>query len=804
MLQDLRFAVRQLRRDPGATVVAVLALAIGIGANSAVFGLAEQVLFPPFAGRQPSRLAAIYTSGIHDAGYSSSSYTDYRFYRRHSRAFSKICAFVRVRAAWTHGGAAELPEGELVSANYFQTLGVRPARGRWFGAADRASPAVVVSWRFWRRELNAAPIGHALTLGGRLFTVIGVAPRGFEGVQLNWGAPPDFWLPMSAEPLILRADLLNVPDARFCLMVGRLRRGVTLRQAAGEMRLLASQARRLHPAADRSRTAVVLPFDQGRIWPSWRAKIQAMVWVLGIFAALVLLVACADAAHLMLARGAAREGELGVRLALGAGRGRIMRQLLTESALIAAAGAAAGLMLAVWLGAWLSSFRTLFTVPLALRPTALDWRVFAFAAALAAAAVAAFGLLPALRAARLDVNASLRQGTGGRSFGGRRRWLRHPLFVAVVAIAFLAVAGAAVLLHTLRRLEAANSGFQSRHVLTVNVETYTVGWNAARRERFYRRLLHGVGATAGVRAAALAFDVPLTPITFWRPVRRRAAGRWRAIPANLVSPGYFHTLRIPLLRGRDFAASDGPEAPPVVIVNRTMARSFWPHGNAVGSRIWVQGQGKPARVVGVVADVQQHNAWQAAKSAVYQPMAQASPHSCHLLALTRGSALALLPAIRRRVAALDPQVPVYGATTMRRIAADAMAEPRMAASLVSLFGVMVLLLAAAGIYGVMAQSVERRMREVGVRMAVGATRGDILSLVLRHGLALAAAGIAVGLGATWVMNQALAGLAFGVTGAGAGTLAVVAALIVGVAIASCYLPARRAAAADPGQLLRRD
>ena len=804
MRQDLRFALRQLRRHPGVTVVAVLALAIGIGANAAVFGLAEQVLFPPFAGRQPSRLAAIYTSGVHDAGYSSSSYTDYRFYRRHSRAFSQISAFVRVDAAWTHGGVTELPEGELVSANYFQTLGLKPARGRWFRPKDREAPVAVVSWGFWRRQLNAAPIGHALTLDGRLFTMIGVAPRGFEGVQLNWGGQPDFWLPMSAEPLILRANLLNVPDARFCLMVGRLRHGVTLRQAAGEMRLLASRARRLYPVADRSRTAAVLPFEQGRIWPSWRAKIQAMVWVLGIFAALVLLVACADAAHLMLARGAAREGELGVRLALGAGRGRIVRQLLTEGALLAAAGAAAGLLLAVWLGAWLAGFRTLFTVPLDLHPAALDWRVFAFAAILATAAVVAFGLLPALRAARLDVNTSLRQRTGGRSSGGRRGWLRHPLSVAAVAMAFLAVAGAAVLLHTLHRLDTASSGFQPRRVLAVNVETYTVGWDAAGRQRFYRRLLHAARATPGVRAAALAFDVPLTLVTFWRPVRRRGAGQWRAIPANLVSPGYFHTLRIALLRGRDFAAADGPTAPPVVIVNRTLARTLWPHGRALGRRIWVQGQGKPARVVGVVADVQQHSAWQAAQPMVYQPMAQASPRSCRLLARTRGSALALLPAIRRRVAALDPRVPVYGATTMRRIAADAMAEPRMAASLVSLFGVMVLLLAAVGVYGVMAQWVERRMREVGVRMAVGATRGDILRLVLRHGLALAVGGIAVGTGATLAMNRALASLAFGVTAAGAWLLAAVAAVITTVALASCYLPARRAAAADPGQLLRRD
>ena len=786
------------------TAVAVLALAIGIGANAAVFGLAEQVLFPPFAGSQPSRLAAIYTSGAHQAGYSSSSYTDYRYYRRHSRDFSRIAAFVRVNAAWTHGRVTGLPAGALVSANYFQTLGVRPARGRWFGAKDRGAPVAVVSWRFWRQRLDAAPMGHALTLDGRLFTVLGVAPKGFAGVQLNWGAPPDFWLPMSAEPLILRANLLNVPDARFCLMVGRLRRGVTLAQAAGEMRLLASQARHLYPVADRGRTAVVLPFNQGRIWPSWRSKIQAMVWVLGIFAALVLLVACADAAHLMLARGAAREGEIGVRLALGASRGRIVRQLLTEGALIAAGGAAAGLLLAVWLGTWVSSFRTLFTVPLTLRPAALDWRVFGFAAALAAAAVAAFGLVPALRAARADVNASLRQATGGRSFGGRRRWLRHPLSVAVVAMAFLAVAGAAVLLRTLSRLEAAKPGFQPGHVLAVNVETYTVGLTAARRERFYRRLLHAVRPTPGVRAAGLAFDVPLTPITFWRPVRRGPTDRWRAFPANVVSPGYFQTLRIALLRGRDFAASDGPKAPPVVIVNRTLARALWPHGHASGRRLWVQGTAKPARVVGVVADIQQHNAWQAAKPMVYQPMAQASAHSCHLLVLTRGGPRALLPAIRRQVAELDPRVPVYGATTMRQIAAKAMAEPRMAASLVSLFGVMVLLLAAAGIYGVMAQWVERRMREVGVRMAVGATRGDVLRLVLRHGLVLAAAGIAVGLAATVAMNRALASLAFGVTTAGAGLLAAVAAMIAAIALASCYLPARRAAAADPGRLLRRD
>jgi predicted permease len=517
LIQDVRYGLRQLRRNPGFTVLAVLALALGMGANAGIFSLAEAVLFPRFAGAQPSRLAAIYTSGENRSGYASSSFPDYVYYRDHTRAFSSIAAYACIETAWTQGHATELSWGEIVSSNYFDTLGIKPFRGRFFLPSESyavgQTPVAVVSYNFWRRHMASTPqlSRHPFMLNGQLFTVVGVAPQGFEGVQLDWGGIPNFWVPMNTERMLLgpRSVLLENRQERWCLMVGRLDPGVTLARSAGEIRLLAKQLSRAYEKSDKGRTAFVMPFNEGRIWPAWRQKISTILWLLSFFAGLVLLVACADVANLFLGQGAARQKEIGVRLALGASRARVIRQLLTESLLVSLAGAGVGLLMARWMAAWFSTFRQLITVRLTSHPAALDARVLGFTLVLSVLTAVGSGLAPAFQTSRLDLNSSLKEFGPQASPGGRRQRLRHSLVVAEICVAFVGVAGAAILLHTLWKLDSTNLGLDPHHVLSVSTEVFTLPYKTVEQRtrdgiRFYSQLLGRVQTLPDVRSAALA------------------------------------------------------------------------------------------------------------------------------------------------------------------------------------------------------------------------------------------------------------------------------------------------------------
>jgi putative ABC transport system permease protein len=814
LFQDLRYGLRQLRRSPGFTAVAVLTLALGIGANTGIFSLAEAVLFPPFVGANPLRLAAIYTSGAHRSGYASTSYPDYLYYREHSQAFSGIAAFVRVEAAWTHGNSTELPWAELGSSNYFDVLGVKPFRGRFFLPSENhtagPAPVAVVSYRFWRTHMASTsnPGGRALMLNGRLFTVVGVAPKGFEGVQLNWGNPPNFWVPMSAQATFLHeANLLEMPQARFCLMVGRLRSGATIASAASELRLLAEQLEHTYTSADEDRTAFVMPFSQGRIWPTWREKITNMLWLLEIFAGLVLVVACADVANLLLARGTLRQKEIGMRLALGAGRVRVVRQLLTESLLVSLAGAGLGLLLARWMTNWISTFRRLFTIQLALQPATLDGRVLTFAVALAVLTVLIAGLLPAFQASHFDLNTALKQAGSQTSSGRKHQRLRHSLTTAEIAVAFIALAGAGMLLRTLWALDSTNLGLNPHHVMSLNTEVYTRRYTTTDGVQFYSELLSRVRSLPGVTSAALAFDSPLTTMHSWKQVEKpdregQNQEVWEAIEDDSVSPGYFGTLRIPLLRGRDFRPEDGKHEPPVVIVNRNMARTFWSNEDPTGRHLRLKGMKDEAEVIGVVADVKQHEAWQASEAMFYQPFSQEFLPSYHLLVRTHGNPMDMLPAVRQQVSDLGPQVPVYGAETMDQVVADSMAEPRMAASVVSLFGGLVLFLAITGIYSVVSYWVAQRTHEIGIRMALGAEKRDVLRMVVGQGIKLALIGVAIGIAGALALTRFLASLLYGVKPTDPPTFIAVSLVLIAVALVACYIPARRAAKVDPMVALR--
>jgi putative ABC transport system permease protein len=815
LIQDLRYGVRQLRRNPGFTALAVLALGLGLGVNTGIFSLAEGVLYPPFAGHDPSRLAAVYTSGPDRSGYASSSFPDYVYYREHSRAFSAISAYVRIPFAWTHNGTTELRGGAVVSSNYFTVAGVQPVRGRFFLSSESytagETPVAVVSYRFWREQMKSDPhlARHVLMLDGNLFTVIGVAPEGFEGIQLDWGQPPDFWVPMNAAPMLLDdSSLLANRQARFCLMTGRLRPNVTIAEAGSEIRLLALQLEHAYAQADEGRTALVIPFEQGRIWPTWRQKIKTTLWGLGFFAGLVLLVACADVANLLLARGVSRQKELGVRLALGASRTRVMRQLFTEGLLVSLAGAGAGIVLAYAIGRWITGFRRLFTIQLVLHTAALDGRVLLFAFILAIATGVVFSLVPAFQSSHVDLNATLKQSGFQASTGGHR-WLRHSLVIAEIALAFVGIAGAATLLHTLGALNSRKLGLDPSHVLTVSTELATRHHTPDQSLRFYSGLLDRASSLPGVRSAALVSDLPLTTMQSFTSVQKpihggTQSGDWQIIEANTISSGYFQTFRTPLLRGRGFNAQDTPNAPPVVIINRTMARTFWPRENPVGKYLLIKGKTVEAEVIGVAADLKQHDLREAAEPLLYEPFSQSPGVFYHLLLRVRGNPMALLPAVRQQVDALDPQVPVYGAETMEQVAADSTAEPRLAAFLVSWFGALVLILAVAGIYGVISYWVTQRTHEIGIRMALGAQKPDVLKMVTGQAFKLALAGIVIGIASALGLTRFLSSLLYGVKPDILLTLASISLALIAISLLACYIPARRAAKVDPMVALRHE
>ncbi|MGH9689166.1 MAG: ADOP family duplicated permease [Candidatus Acidiferrales bacterium] len=815
LIADVRYGLRQLRRNPGFTALAVLALGLGLGVNTGIFSLAEGVLYPPFAGHDPSHLAAVYTSGPNRSGYASSSYPDYVYYREHSRAFSAITAYARIPVAWTHSGTTELRGGGVVSSNYFNVAGVQPVRGRFFLSSESytsgETPVVVVSYRFWREQMKSAPrlARHALMLDGNVFTVIGVAPEGFEGIQLDWGQPPDFWVPINVAPILLDdSSLLANGQARFCLMTGRLRPNVTIAEAGSEIRLLASQLEHAYPQADKARTALVIPFEQGRIWPTWRQKIKTTLWGLGFFAGLVLLVACADVANLLLARGVSRQKELGVRLALGASRTRVMRQLFTEGLLVSLAGAGAGIVLAYAIGRWITGFRRLFTIQLALHPAALDGRVLLFAFILAIATGVVFSLVPAFQSSHVDLNATLKQSGFQASTGGHRQ-LRHALVIAEIALAFVGIAGAATLLHTLGALNSTKLGLDPSHVVTVSTELATRHYTPDQSLRFYSGLLDRASSLPGVRSAALVSDLPLTTMHSFTSVQKpihggTQPGDWQSIEANTVSSGYFQTFRTPFLRGRDFNAQDTPNTPPVVIINRTMAQTFWPGENPVGKHLLIKGKTAEVEVIGVTADLKQHDLWEAAEPLLYEPVSQSPGVFYHLLLRTRGDPMALLPAVRRQVGALDPQVPVYGAETMEQVAADSTAEPRLAALLVSSFGTLVLILAVAGIYGVISYWVTQRTHEIGIRMALGAQKPDVLKMVTGQAFKLALAGIVIGIAGALALTRFLSSLLYGVRPDMLLTLASISLALIGISLLACYIPARRAAKVDPMVALRHE
>jgi predicted permease len=806
--QDVRYAVRILRKSPGFTAVALFSLALGIGVNTALFSLVEAVLFPPFAAAQPSRLVNIYPSSIARGGYSSTSYPDYAYFRDHSHALSEIAAYSRLSPSWTHDDQTELLPIEVVSDNYFSVLGVNVILGSTFRSNGARSsgrdPSAVISYRFWQQRFGSDTnvIGRTIILNGSSFTIVGVAPPKFEGVDISWGAQPELWVPLSMQTAVTSThiDLLNKPDAAWLLVIGRLKPDMQLRQAESEIRVLAQQLDQLRRGKSSDRTAIVIPTSGARFWPEDHNSVVQVLWLLAVATGFVLMIACANVANLLLARTAGRKREIGIRIALGASRARIIRQFLIESTLLSLIGSVMGLLLAIWIIRIVDAFRSPFGIQLVL-DLRLDVRVLAVTFLLSFASALIFGLIPAITAAKLSPKESMTTGDQN-AFGFRGFRVRNIMIIAEVALAFSCLIGAGLSFRSLRKVEASDLGFDANRVLAVTMTLNTRVYGTKEGIHFYSQLLESASRLAGVRSVGIANFSPLSAVRGEERVlvddETEQDGRdERVIEGDSVSPGYFQTLGISILRGRNFRVEDDALAPKVAIINRTMADRIWPHQDPIGKRIKIHGEDAYREVIGVVENTKLHTAWETPQPYFYRPFTQSYSVEYTLMVRGENDPLNYLPGIRRQVSLLDKNVPTFDVEPLSEQIEKSLSQPRLiATSLLALTGI-ALLLAASGIYGVMSYAVSQQVREFGIRMAVGAQPRNILKLVVVRAMGLVAAGMGLGMLTVIVMNHFLSGFLYGIRSTDPASLFAASSVLVMTALFATYAPARRATKIDP-------
>jgi predicted permease len=808
--QDVRYGARVLLKSPGFTAVAVVTLALGIGANTAVFSLANALLLrPPEGVRRPEEIVVLgRTLGGSDFG--TFSYPDYADCRDQSKSFADLAAYREANLHLTAGGSAELLSGMLVTDNYFKSLGVGARLGRTLSSEDNgapgSNPVAVISDRLWRSRFGSDPnvVGRAVTLNNNSFTVVGVLQKGFTGTGV--GAATDVWLPLSmyaqADPAFYEKRL-EARQISWLSVIGRLNPGVNIQQAQAELTTIARRLEQTYPDTDKE-LGITLAEGLG-LQPRSRGEARATVGMLLAVAGLVLLIVCANVANLLLVRGEARRKEIAVRMALGAGRARLVRQLLTEALLVSAAGGVVGVFLAFWSRGLLLSSNFLTGVSLSAEDLRLDGRVLGFTllASLATGLIA--GLVPALRASDFELHAMLKDR--GASGPARSRF-RNALVVGQVALSVVVLVCAGLLLRTLVKAQSVKAGFDADRILLVPIDVGRRGYPEEQMRLFYQQLVERVRAIPGVGGASLAVTIPLGGSwrTGFRVEGQPATEQSAQSDYNIVAPRYFETAGIPVVEGRDFDERDGPNSPRVVIVGEEFARRFFRGEDPLGKRLSIpldKGGDTYCEVVGVVKDVKYERLTEQPRPYLYLPLSQQRQSSATLFVRARGGdPSALAGAVGREVQSLDSNLPIYGVRTLGERLRSSLAPQRSAATLLTIFGLLALAVAGVGLYGVLAYTVGQRRREIGIRMALGATGRDILNFVFRQGAVLVAAGLASGLALAFAAGRALTGLLYGVSSADPLTYSAVAIALIAAALAACYVPARRAAKVDPMVALR--
>lgn len=818
--QDLRYGLRLLLKSPNFTAVAVLIIALGVGANAAIFSFVNALLLRPLeAVTNPESLAQVLRTNDNSVS-EIESFRDCRDFQEQNRTLAGIAMHWRATLHLSTGQEVERVEGALVTGDYFELLGVRPALGRLLAPmdvrAEGADSIVVLSHSLWRNRFgrDQGVIGRTVSLNGLSYTVIGVAAEGFRGVVT--GERADVWIPATmwrqADPEMADAattwklDWFGMRDAAWLKAFGRLKPGVMIDQAQADLAAIAQRLAREYPETNQ-KVGVRLAAGLG-LPPSARDRISRFVKLPTVIAGIVLLIVCANIAGMTLTRAVARQKEIGIRLALGANRWRIIRQLLAESLLLAIAGGLLGLFFGRWLGDWLrmSLPESYLSMPLKFE-VAPDMRVFGFTLAITVLTGLLSGLAPAWQSSRLDLIPLLKDGPGGGGRVGRFR-LRELLVVAQVALSLALLVAAGLCVRTLHNARAIDTGFDNDRVLTARIDLGRQNYTETQGQVFYQRLLERTEMTPGVEAASLALNMPLSGlqmVTRIFPEGRPPEGGRPQVSHNVVTPRYLETVGIQLLLGRHFSAQDNLRAPRVAIINETLARRYWPDENPIGKRFrfGVNSPDAPLiEIVGLARNTKVANLFAAPRMYFYLPLAQRHQDRMVLHLRTAGSPERMIASLRREVAALDRSLPVYDIKTLTDYRDAALTPQRLAALLISALGALALLLAAIGLYGRMSYDVERRMREIGIRMALGAQARDVFRLIIKRGVGLTLTGVGVGLVVAIALTRLIKVLLFGVSATDPLTLMAISALLIAVGTLACYFPARRAIKADPIKSLR--
>jgi putative ABC transport system permease protein len=810
LLQDLRFAIRQLRKSPAFALTTILTLALGIGGTTAIFSLINAVLLRPLPFPDPDRVmwAMALDSSAGKPGLPSSlSYPDFFDWRARNHSFEAIASYRRNGHSLTGSGTPQQLEGQTVSADLLRVLGVRPILGRGFVAEDEkpGTHVALLSHELWQSTFGGASdiVGRPITLDNISYTVAGVMPKGFQFPVQN--PAPQIWTTLTDDAINTKDPMTAQRGADMLTLVGRLKPGVTIQQATADLSLIAQNLSTQYPDSNKQTTGATVVPELEDVVGSTRSALNIL------FAAVVfvLLIACANVAGLMLTRTSRRRPEIAVRAALGATRFEIMRQVLVESVVLSLGGGALGIALSVVLLKTMVRF-----VPQnlpRLDQVSVDGTVLAFAAIASILTGVLFGIMPAWRMSRLDPALAMREGTRSMTSGRKQHRLNNALVVAETAIGLVLLVGAGLLIHSFVRVLRVDPGFDPHHVLTASMDLPENQYPELKRVRFYEELLPRLAALPGVQSVSGGFPIPLSGsnigLSFAIEGRPIAKGDEPTEQTNIVAPDFFRTLRIPVLSGREFLPSDDSKSPPVLIVNQAFARKYFPGESAIGKRI------KPdlnddvtpegfREIVGVVGDVKFRRITAAMPAQYYLPFKQAIILSPPIIIRTSGDPLNMVGPLRDQLARLDKNIPLYRISTLGDYISISAAQPRFQTVLLTFFAVIALLLSAVGLYAVLSYMVAQRTLEIGLRLALGAQRDNVLGLILRRGLILAVTGLAIGIVVALLLTQFMAGMLYGVRPFDPVTFVSVSTVLFLVSLVASSVPAYRAARLDPMQTLR--
>ncbi len=818
--QDLRGGLRMLKKSPGFTFVAVLSLALGIGANAAIFTIINAVFLHPLPVAEPSRLAEMFT---HDTltfnananfQLTGTSLPNYEDYRDQNNAFSGL-ATVTFPIPLNWGGQAEPQQlnASLVSGNFFDVLGIKPYRGRTFVPdGDKkigGNPEVVLSYSLWARRFGSDDkfVGQTITLNGTPYTVVGVAPPGFKGI-VSLGRPDLLWIPITMRDYVLTGqikDWENNRRFRWLSIVGRLKPQVDLAQARAAMKTIAAGLEKEYPRDNKGRTVELFSLSESALGINQRKQFSLAGGVLMSVVGVVLFIACVNLANLLLAQAAKREKELSIRVAMGAGRFRLVRQLLTESTVLSLLGGLAGLLVAYWGRNLLWSFRPPFLQDGSI-DLSFDARVLGFTLLISLLTGLFFGIIPAIKASGTDINEILKTGGRGGSLGLTHNRLRSLLVIWEISMALVALVGSGLFLRSMQNAQRFNPGFESQNLLQMNFDLGALRYDTNHGQQFFRNAIERAKTVPGVMSVSVSsngvFGGGLAGTIFREGEQTDPNNRGTLVNLDDVTPGHFETMRIPLLSGRDFTDFDRENTTLVAVINEAMAKAIWRGQNALGKRFAIVTEPNLLQVVGVVGTTIIGQIGEDPQPIAYLPMRQQYSPFGTLVVRTNSNPEPLIGAVRTQVQLIDKNLAFTNGQTVQQILGQGLWAARMGAALLGLFGALALILASIGIYGVLAYSVAQRTSEIGLRMALGAQPRQVLGLVLKQGMLLALVGATVGILVALPVARQATGLLYGVSATDPLTYMGITLLLMIVALLACYLPARRATRIDPLVALR--